>query len=126
MYTFSRLADVTMHTLERLVEMSIYLEFNFIGSDESLGHSEISRLDGLTLRAGEEARPREAQIRALSEGCRCYYRGRGIRDESDLTSQASSHRARQGFRELVRTVEAGPQDGPADAGSIVSFVSYLV
>ncbi|GKA01303.1 hypothetical protein Tco_0673968 [Tanacetum coccineum] len=35
-------------------------------------------------------------------------------------------RALQRDVDLVRTAEAGPQDGPADAGSIVSFVSYLV
>ncbi|GKA03024.1 hypothetical protein Tco_0675805 [Tanacetum coccineum] len=50
-----------------------------------------------------------------------------IRDEDRLTAHIQHEHDK--FRDLVRATKAGPQDGPKDAGSsvsIVSFVSYLV
>ncbi|GJS51904.1 hypothetical protein Tco_0625266 [Tanacetum coccineum] len=56
----------------------------------------------------------EAQIRALQRDVDVLQRQR-IRDEDRLTSHIQHEHNM--FRELVRTAEAGPQDGPADAGS---------
>ncbi|GJX57628.1 hypothetical protein Tco_0287525 [Tanacetum coccineum] len=56
----------------------------------------------------------EAQIRALQRDVDVLQRLR-IRDEDKLTSHIQHEHDR--FRKLVRTVEAGPQDGPTDAGS---------
>ncbi|GKD82542.1 hypothetical protein Tco_1349381 [Tanacetum coccineum] len=39
----------------------------------------------------------------------------GIRDEDRLTAHIQHEHDR--FRDLVRAIEAGPQDGPEDAGS---------
>ncbi|GJS70861.1 hypothetical protein Tco_0703702 [Tanacetum coccineum] len=56
----------------------------------------------------------EAQIRALQRDVDVLQRQR-IRDEDRLTTHIQHKHDK--FRELVRTAEAGPQDGPADAGS---------
>ncbi|GKB89845.1 hypothetical protein Tco_0962117, partial [Tanacetum coccineum] len=56
----------------------------------------------------------ESQIRALQRDVDVLQRQR-IRDEDRLTSHIQHEHDR--FRELVRTIEAGPQDGPTDAGS---------
>ncbi|GJZ06423.1 hypothetical protein Tco_0540216 [Tanacetum coccineum] len=56
----------------------------------------------------------EALIRALQRDVDVLQRQR-IRDEDKLRSQIQHEH--NGFRELVRTTEAGPQDGPVDAGS---------
>ncbi|GKE25471.1 reverse transcriptase domain-containing protein [Tanacetum coccineum] len=56
----------------------------------------------------------DAQIRALQRDVDVLHMQR-IRDEDRLTSHIQHKHDR--FRELVCTAEAGPQDGPADAGS---------
>ncbi|GJR41932.1 hypothetical protein Tco_1310035 [Tanacetum coccineum] len=56
----------------------------------------------------------EAQIRALQRDVDVLQRQR-IRDEDRLTAHIQHEHDR--FRDLVRTAEAGPQDGPEDAGS---------
>ncbi|GKC65293.1 hypothetical protein Tco_1097891 [Tanacetum coccineum] len=56
----------------------------------------------------------EAHIRALQSDVDVLQRQR-IRDEDRLTSHIQHEHDM--FRELVRTAETGPQDGPADAGS---------
>ncbi|GJR98304.1 hypothetical protein Tco_0270478, partial [Tanacetum coccineum] len=56
----------------------------------------------------------KAQIRALQKDVDVLQRQR-IRDEDRLTSHIQHEH--NSFRELVRTTKAGPQDGPADAGS---------
>ncbi|GJS98359.1 hypothetical protein Tco_0819529 [Tanacetum coccineum] len=56
----------------------------------------------------------EAQFRALQRDVDVLQRQR-IRDEDRLTSHIRHKHDR--FRELVRTIEAGPQDGLANAGS---------
>ncbi|GJW47044.1 hypothetical protein Tco_0078690 [Tanacetum coccineum] len=61
----------------------------------------------------------EAQIRALQRDVNVLHRQR-IRDEDKVTSHIQHEHDR--FRELVRTAEAGPRDGPADAGS--SYILY--
>ncbi|GKA19659.1 putative reverse transcriptase domain-containing protein [Tanacetum coccineum] len=60
----------------------------------------------------------EAHIRALQRDVDVLQR-QMIRDEDRLTSHIQ-HKHDM-FRELVRTAEAGPQDGPANAGSISSM-----
>ncbi|GJV42374.1 putative reverse transcriptase domain-containing protein [Tanacetum coccineum] len=61
-----------------------------------------------------ELQAMKAQIRALQRDVALLQRQR-IRDEDRLASHIQHEYDR--FRELVRTSEAGPQDGPADAGS---------
>ncbi|GKE16282.1 hypothetical protein Tco_1423859, partial [Tanacetum coccineum] len=56
----------------------------------------------------------EAHIRALQRDVDLLQRQR-IRDEDRLTAHIQHEHVR--FRELIRTAEAGPQDGPEDAGS---------
>ncbi|GKB97067.1 hypothetical protein Tco_0983204 [Tanacetum coccineum] len=56
----------------------------------------------------------EAQIRALQRDVDVLQRQR-IRDEDRLTAHIQHEHDR--FRDLVRAAEAGPQDGPEDAGS---------
>ncbi|GJS60975.1 hypothetical protein Tco_0655759 [Tanacetum coccineum] len=56
----------------------------------------------------------EAHIRALQRDVNVLQRQR-IKDEDRLTNHIQYKHDR--FKELVRTTEAGPRDGPADAGS---------
>ncbi|GKB14096.1 hypothetical protein Tco_0848019 [Tanacetum coccineum] len=56
----------------------------------------------------------EAQIRALQRDVDVLQRQR-IRDEDRLTAHIQHEHDR--FKDLVRAAEAGPQDGPEDAGS---------
>ncbi|GKE17896.1 hypothetical protein Tco_1425473, partial [Tanacetum coccineum] len=56
----------------------------------------------------------EAQIRALPRDVDVLQRQR-IRDEDKLMAHIQHEHNR--LRNLVRVVEAGPQDGPEDAGS---------
>nr|GEW49186.1 putative reverse transcriptase domain-containing protein [Tanacetum cinerariifolium] len=67
----------------------------------------------------------EAQFRALQRDVDVLQRHR-IRDKDRLMSHIQHEHDR--FRELVRIAEAGPQDGPADAGymDLLSSFSYLV
>ncbi|GJS06091.1 hypothetical protein Tco_0362887 [Tanacetum coccineum] len=60
------------------------------------------------------AQAMEAQIRALQRDVDVLQRQR-IRDEDRLTDYIQHEHDR--FRDLVRVVEAGPQDGPEDVGS---------
>nr|GEX73472.1 reverse transcriptase domain-containing protein [Tanacetum cinerariifolium] len=97
-------ARQTVHTLAHRVD------FRFIDNvDTSICVSESRAMTAV----GEQP-AMKAHIRALQWDVDVLQRQR-IRDEDRLTSHIQHEHDM--FREIVHTAEAGPQDGPADAGS---------
>ncbi|GJX45910.1 hypothetical protein Tco_0262586 [Tanacetum coccineum] len=97
-------AQVSVLTRERRYfrSMASFYKREAVITRQAWSHSE-SRIQAM-----------EALIRDLQRDVDVLPRQR-IRDEDRLTSHIQHEHNR--FRELVRTTETGPQDGPADAGS---------